>query len=234
MKNFILASALSAVIISCKKNEQAVTDELTSDSVAVIRNDTADSPLPRISKNQDFLDKFETVVLDSTKFVAPNYDSKGMGKRLDSLEVALFPKELNYSHFSSDYSEFEAISKFDIDSNTIGLVARVPGEYSFTSVKLFFYNRTSDELLPKYFELADKLGDAGYTEELKSWLWKDGNALKSLSYLWTTVEPIEPDDRTRRSRTDDYYLIHLSPGKFDTVRLSKNDLSKYRNLLQSK
>ena len=60
------------------------------------------------------------------------------------------------------------------------------------------------------------------------------NQLKSLTYYWTKVEKIEPDDPTRESHTNDYYLIKLSPEKIDTARISKANLGKFQKLLNQK
>ena len=228
MKYFVLFS-LSLLFLSCTKKTEAAENFDIEDTVVVTQKE--DSANVWISKNKDFLNKFRQIELDSTKFIAPDYSEKNIGKPLSKEELLLFPEDLNYQTFTGDYNDFEAVSRFEINENTIGLVARMPGEYSFTSLKLFFYDKKSDAMLPKYFELADKLGDAGYSEEIKSWVWKENNQLKSFSYLWTSIEPIEPDDPTRPSRTDDYYLIKLSPEKFDTVRVSTADLPKFKKLL---
>ena len=235
MKNLVFAFILLAFLDSCKKNEKIVADISTADTIALPEKDTLQAEKKWLSKNQDFLDKFKWIEIDSTKFVAPDYGDKGVGPKLTKKELQLFPETLDISSFTSkDYNGFEAHSKFYINKNSIGIVARMPGEYSFTSLKLFFYDKNKDEILPKYFELADKLGDAGYSEEIRSWLWKENNRLRSFSYKWTKVEKVEPDDPTRESRTDDYYLITLSPEKIDTARVSKRDLVKYENLLNQK
>lgn len=234
MKYLLAIGIVAMTLVSCKKSETTTNETLQNDTAVVIKSDSVATEKPWVSKNQAFLDKFKTIELDSTRFVAPNYEQKGLGPSLTKKELDLFPKDLDFSSFSSDYKEFEAISKFDINENLIGLVARMPGEYSFTSLKLFFYDKTKDEILQKYFEVADKLGDAGYTEEMKSWLFKDGNQLKSFSHHFTKVEKIEPDDPTRESQTNDYYIIKLSPEKIDTLRVSKTDLPKYHKLLNQK
>ncbi len=221
----------AAALFSCSKSETSA-EKSSVDTFSTV-NSSPDSAKVWTSKNQDFLDKFRQIDLDSTRFVAPDYAEKSIGPSFSEEEISLFPFEVTES-FVGNKTDFQAHSRFDIDENTIGLVARMPGEYSFTALKLFFYDKTKDEVSPQYFELADKLGDAGYAEEIKSWLWKEGNQLKSFTYLWTTIEPVDPEDATRPSRTDDYYLIQLSPEKIDTFRISKPDLVKYQKLLNQK
>ena len=223
---------LVLTMYSCSKTETS-QQKSTLDSVSV-SNEIIDSSKVWVSKNQDFLDKFRTIEVDSSMFAPPKYDEKQIGPSLTTEELQLFPKMLNTDSFIGSLQDFQAYTKFEIDSNTLGLVLRTPGEYAFTALTLFFYDKTTDEILPHYFELADEMGDAGYSENLTSWLIKDGNRLKSFSYQWTKVEKIEPDDPTRESRTDDYYLIELSPQLMDTARVSPAELPKYRHLLSKK
>ena len=232
MKNLMLFAIVFA-LYSCKKTETTVTNTPIADSTTVSPADTV-QVAEWTSKNQVFLDKFRTVELDSSRFVSPRYDEPKIGPTISKTELELFPKTLNIDSFIGEPEMFQAFLKFNINENLYGLVARMPGEYSFTSMKLFFYDKKQDAILPQFFELADATGDAGYSEETKSWLWKDKNELKSFTYHWTKVEKVEPDDPTRESRTDDYYLIKLNPEKIDTLRVSKSDLPKYQKLLNQK
>lgn len=225
--------AIVFALYSCKKTETTITNNPAADSKMTGQSDTV-QVVEWTSKNQEFLDKFRTIELDSSRFVAPRYDEPKIGPSISKAELELFPKSLKVDSFVGEPEMFQAFLKFEIDENHYGLVARMPGEYSFTSMKLFFYDKKQDAILPQVFELADATGDAGYSEEIKSWLWKDKNELKSFTYHWTKVEKIEPDDPTRESRTDDYYIIKLSPEKIDTVRVSKTDLPKYQKLLNQK
>lgn len=227
----ILFIALSMALYSCNKAETA--SHKTSDATVAEQKDT-DTVDERISKNQEFLDKFRTVKLDTLRFAAPTYDEPNIGPNISKSELQLFPADLNLDSYVGETAMFQAFLKFDINDNLYGLVARMPGEYSFTSMKLFFYDRIKDEIAPKYYEVADATGDAGYSEAITSWLFRDAEQLKSFSYHWTKVEKIEPDDPTRESRTDDYYLISLSPEKIDTVRVSSSELPKYRELFSQK
>ena len=110
----------------------------------------------------------------------------------------------------------------------------MPREYAFTSMNLYFYDNVNDEVLPNFFEVADATADAGYSEETKNWLFKEANQFKSFTYHWTKVEKLSAEDPTRQSRTDDYYLIKLSPVKIDNARVSKENLVKFQNLLKQK
>ncbi|MDO5509198.1 MAG: hypothetical protein Q4F57_00745 [Weeksellaceae bacterium] len=94
---------------------------------------------------------------------------------------------------------------------------RTPGEYSYTSLTLFFYDRQQDAFVDKYFELADQTGDAGYSEEKFSWLFKEGDTLRSYTYHNEKLEKIEPSDNTETFDRRNYYLVSLTPQKFDTL-----------------
>lgn len=233
MKNLLLAIPIAAVFFACKKTETTVNEGNNQDSVAVA--DSIKTSSVPVSKNQVFLDKFRTIVVDSSLIASPSYEEYKIGPPISKEELALFPKTLNLEPFWGSDDQFQAYAKFEINPDLYGLIARMPGEYSFTAMKLFFYDKQKDEILPQFFELADRMGDAGYSEETKSWLINDKNGqLKSFMYHWTKVEKVEPGDATRESRTEDYYLITLNPEKMDTVRVSKSDLPKFRTLLGQK
>lgn len=234
MKNTTILLSLLLAVSACQKKETAASSVIMEDSSSAVLTDSVETVTPWVSDNQDFLDKFRTVEIDSSLFAPPTYEEGSIGKPLTADELKLLPSGLNTDSYIGNLTDFQAYTKFDIDANTLGLVLRTPGEYSFTALTLFFYDKKTDRILPKFFELADQTGDAGYSEKLTSWLIKDGNQLKSFSYHWTKVEKVEPDDPIRESRTDDYYLISLSPEKIDTARVSKNELSKYQHLLKQK
>lgn len=232
MKKATIILSLVLAVTACQKKETAETSVIVEDSMSVAPADLAQTVAPWVSTNQDFLDKFRRIEIDSSLFAPPTYEEGSIGKPLTADELKLLPKGLNTESYIGNLKDFQAYTKFDIDPNTLGLVLRTPGEYAFTSLTLFFYDKKTDRILPKFFKLADQTGDAGYSEKLTSWLFKDGNQLKSFSYHWTKVEKIEPSDPVRESRTDDYYLIKLSPEKIDTARISKSDLGKYQHLLK--
>lgn len=234
MKNWFVLILVLIAFVSCKKTETNVKEDIQKDSLIVEKTDSTTIEKLWVSKNQDFLDKFRLIELDTVRFVSPRYDEKQIGPSLTKEELKLFPNDERFDSFIGGIEKFQAFLKFEINNNLYGLIVRMPGEYDFTAMHLYFYDKTKDEILPKSFEVADTTGDAGYSEETKSWLFKDGNQLKSFTYHWTKVEKIEPEDPTRESRTDDYYLIKLSPEKIDTTRVSKTDLIKFQKLLKQK
>ena len=230
MKNLFLI-AIVFLIFSCnKKNEEVPSQQTESQDSLVIEQDSAEK---WVSKNQGFLDKFKTLELDSIGFTSPEYDDK-LGISLTKEDLKLFPKSMNWESFSAD-NQFETVGKFNIDKNTIGIVLRTPSEYSFSSLKLFFYDKNKEEISSKHLELADQWGDAGYSEEVKSWLYRDekGN-LKSFLHLYRDLQKIEAPDPTKPFTTNEYFEIEISPEKLDTARISKADLAKFRKLTGKK
>lgn len=236
MKNLIIAAGLLA-LASCKKSEN-VSETQQTDTLSSVKADTVAADNSWVSKNQAFLDKFRLIEPDYSMFAPPNDQEPMIGPALAKEELKLFPKTLNLESFMGSpeqfQEQFQAYVKFDIDSNTIGLVSRMPGEYVFSALNLFFYDKNKEAILPQYIELADEMGDAGYSEKTKSWIFKEASKIKSFTYKWTKIEPVDPDDQTRPSRTDDFYLITLNPQKIDTARVSKEDLPKYQKYLNQK
>lgn len=125
--------------------------------------------------------------MDTARFVSPTLEKK-IGPSLTKKELKLFPRDERFDSFIGGIEKFQAFLKFEINENLYGLIVRMPGEYDFTAMHLYFYDIIKDEILPKSFEVADSTGDAGYYEDKKSWLFKDGNHLKSFTYHWTELE----------------------------------------------
>ena len=232
MKKVLIGAGL-ITLFSCSKKEERSVNAARPFNVEKQKRDSATAP-PWISNNQEFLDKFPQIIPDTLKFRAPNYDDKELGKKLTREEVQLFPNGHQLESFLGG-GDFEAVGKFELDENTFGMVARMPGEYSFTALQLFFYDKKKDSFLPGHFELADKLGDAGYSEEIRSWLfWDTNKRLTAFTHVYTSVEKVDPADAVRPSKTNDYYMVTLTPQKFDTVRVNAETFAKMRPLLNRK
>ncbi|HYG52548.1 MAG TPA: hypothetical protein VD905_16670 [Flavobacteriales bacterium] len=96
----------------------------------------------------------------------PTYPFKGI--KLDSAQVAFFPSYLNISH--DEIRPVYACCRFKINDYNWGLMARMGGEYSSTSIKLYVYNKATDSLY-FYRELAEDFGDAGDVYRIVTWLY---------------------------------------------------------------
>ena len=224
----ILLVLIALIVSSCSKNEEKEISESIhkKDSASIVQDSIQDW----VSINKDFLDKFRKISVDSTKFIAPEVEDQ-LGAILNKDDLKHFPKSLNWDTFAG-VEKFETVGKFEFNEKFLGLLMRTPSEYSFTSVKLFFYDKNQEKILPNYFELADKWGDAGYTEEVKSWLFKsEENQLISFLHLYRDLQKIEPSDPTKPFTTNEYFRIQLSPEKFDTMRVSKNKMKDYQVFL---
>ena len=208
-------------LMSCHQTETATSSQSrVSDSVA-----NESETIKKISENQPFLDKYRTVELDTLHFVAPRYDEGKIGRDLTDKDLELFPETLVLDSFWGEDAEFQAFLKFEVDENLLGLMTRMPGEYAFTSMKLFFYDLENDQMLPTYYEVADEMGDAGYSMEKKSWVYREGNQVKSFTYHMEKEDKIEPDDPTIPWKKERYYIVDLNPEKMDTI---ESDLAKMK------
>lgn len=171
----------------------------------------------RVSKFQQLLTKYKDISFDTLEvFAAFDMDKKSYkysGVELDSTEMMLLPEGLG----SLEPHSFFACYKFTIDSASIGLITRVPGEYSPTSIKLLVLDTKLDSVV-SYFELSDLSGDAGDMWQKTSWLYKNENSYRSLLWQELTHDHIVDDEADSTvDRTNNYYLIDFSSLKPDTI-----------------
>lgn len=184
------------------------------------------------SKFTELLKKFKPISKEIFKVYSYEDFKDFKGKELDSLDALLFPTEISERYFQDSEGIF-ACYQFAIDSNRIGLIARTPGEYVPSSIKLFIYDKQRDKLT-SYLELAESIGDAGYMMSKTSWIIQDKKDIQVLTWVHEKQynEVMDYTDTTV-SIWDYHYLINISKNKFDT--LSKNSgylTKKYASLLQ--
>lgn len=174
------------------------------------------------------LEVFETVSSDTIRvFVGDNVESKTYqynGFQLDSVDVALFPKEF-VENANSDYGFF-ACSKFNIDENKTGLIMRTPGEYISSSLKLFVYDKQTKKLDYR-LELSDVFGDEGYVMDLSAKLFfgKDKKLKCVLRRATSDNHSIFDPNDTIIDRTIRDFYIDLSQSRPDTFDI-KNILNQ--------
>jgi hypothetical protein len=185
------------------------------------------------SRYSQLLKKFKNISLDTLKVFSDEDYKTFKGRKLDSLDVILFPKEIAEAHFIDPPGIF-ACYKFTIDSNRIGLIARTPSEYVPSSIKLFVYSKEKDEIT-NYIELAESWGDAGDVLEKTSWLFRNkDNSVSSLVWVHEMhYNSAEVENDTTSESWDYHYLINISKTKIDTINKDSKMLTKaFRNILK--
>lgn len=182
--------------------------------------------LQKESKYLGLLQKFEPISIDTLK-VFSSYDFDNFkGQAIDNIDVALFPKEIA-DNYSTDSPNLFACYKFPLDATRIGLIARTPGEYDSTSIKLFVYDSAKDTL-SNFIELADIFGDAGDAMEKTSWLFKnDHQKIQAIIWVQQSYDhSVEDINDTIVESWENHYLIDLSKIKFDTMNRNSEELAK--------
>lgn len=184
------------------------------------------------SKYKKLLSKFKDIAIDTLEvYSSENYD-KYTGVKMDSLDAILFPKEIAQAYFLEH--DLYACYKFVINSTKIGLLARTPSIYVPSSIKLFIYNKTEDNIT-EYIELAETFGDAGDSMEKTSWIIK--NKRNEINALIRKTEShdhsVEDENDTIVESWDNYYLVDISKPKLDTLsKDSKSLIKKFKSLLK--
>jgi hypothetical protein len=192
------------------------------------------------SKFKKLLSKFKDVSIDTLKVYSPEYSSEKLtgefiGTELDSTDAILFPNDIALQHFI-DMPGLYAIYKFQLDSNTLGLITRTPSEYFPSSIKLFYLDRKKDSIT-SYLELADSWGDAGDYMSKESWLFKD-SLQKFHAFTWVMEGHDNSVDNEKDTTTQEwnyYYLLDISKPKVDTIiKDEKKLIKKFANIMKSK
>jgi hypothetical protein len=183
------------------------------------------------SKYENLLSKFKDISIDTLEvYSSENYDNY-KGIKMDSVDAILFPKEIAEEYFLEH--DLYACYKFDINSTKIGLLARTPSMYVPSSIKLFFYNKTEDNI-KEYIELAESWGDAGDSMEKTSWIIQ--NKKNEINVLMRIREShdhsIENENDTIVENWYYHNLINISKQKIDTIsKDSKLITKKFKSLL---
>ena len=185
---------------------------------------------PENGNLENLLTKFKEVSIDTFEvFSANDLDNtnyKFKGVELDSSDVMLLPNKMA-ERYSYDHG-FYACFKFPIDSSRFGLIIRTPSEYDASSVKLFVLDTVSKKINDDYLELAESIGDAGYSMERRSWILKSGDS--NLTFLiWqqdSEDKSVEDENDTTVVSTDYVTLTRLSKQSFDTLSNDSEKLIK--------
>jgi hypothetical protein len=184
------------------------------------------------SKYRTLLSKFENISIDTLEIYSSEDFGIYKGVQIDSLDAILFPKEIAEAYFLEH--DIYACYKFDIDSSKIGLIVRTPSMYVPSSIKLFVFDKITDNI-SEYIELAESWGDAGDAIEKTSWLIK--NPSNKINVLTREIEShdhsVEDENDTIVERWDKYYLFAFNH-KLDTINKNSDLLKKQFNIILNK
>ncbi len=227
---------LVGFLAACGSSDStAVPDTEAAKKDSVISENTAKEIKREPSKYDELLKKFKPISFDTLK-VFYNYEDKHFsGKELTLKEAKIFPLGIT-ENYLGELSGVYACYQFQIDSSTLGLIARTPSEYESSSIKLFLFDIKKDKLLTDYFELGQDIGDAGDYYHRVSWLIKTKkNEVHSFVYNYSSYNH-EVDDTADHVLEEwrDYYLINCMSPKFDTLSKNQSHLKKrFKKILKA-
>jgi hypothetical protein len=186
------------------------------------REPIAEKPIevPKPSRLSVLDPLFKELVITDTLFLYSVWSDdthyKFKGRSMDSLQVRALSTEESerYSYFK----DFGACFKFPIDSLRMALVARVPGEYESTVLKLFMFDVQKDSVIHTLY-LADVFGDAGEAMSYSSCLFRDKAHKLTLATYWSSEYDHRVGDEkdTTVEHWNKFYLIDLSDIHADTL-----------------
>lgn len=225
---------LAGFLLSC--GNSTVTDAAPSKNEAKepVPVETTHVSAPP-GKYSDLLKKFEPISFDTLK-VYYSYNGKRFeGKELTLKEAKIFPLGISENYFGR-LSGMYACYQFEIDSETLGLIARTPSEYESSSIKLFLFDLKKDSFSKEYVELSQDIGDAGDYYHRTSWLFRTNKKeIHSLVYDYSSYNN-EVDDTSNHTIDEwrSYFVINCMSAKFDTISKNEAQLKKrFKRLLKT-
>lgn len=118
---------------------------------------------------------------------------------------------------------FYACYKFNLDTNTIGLITRTPSEYESSSIKLFTYSRNT-RTISFETELAEEFGDAGDVLIKSTWLYHSPDSgWRAILENFNASRYGAPGD-TVAVEYYDYYHLTWNGSKIDTINTDSSAL----------
>ncbi|MDF2192555.1 hypothetical protein [Paraflavitalea sp. CAU 1676] len=186
----------------------------------------------RPTKYKPLLNKFKTLNFD-TLHVYSSYEQQYeySGVALDSQSIKLLPWPLSENRFQEGSMGVFAIGQFEIDSNKVGLIARTPGDYEETSIKLLLLDKARDTI-SESIELGESWGDAGDIATKDAWLYKTKDR-KWQAYIWMmNAHDNSVDDPKDTTVVEEhfYYLVDFSNKSFDTISTGENASRSFKHL----
>ncbi len=145
----------------------------------------------------------------------PKYLFKGT--TMDSIQISLLPYELKNKYTWT--RDIAACYKFPIDASRIALIARLPGEYESTAIKLLVFDLEKDSVV-ETIHLSDVFGDAGEVYTYRSCLFKDKEKKPLiLTYSYSSYDHGVNGDSTDTAveTWNNYYLTSLLKTPADTI-----------------
>ncbi|MBO9728886.1 MAG: hypothetical protein J7623_09640 [Chitinophaga sp.] len=219
MKYYVLLLFIGLVACKTSSNKQDPHTLLTSDTLAK----------PDINQ---LLKLYQPLMGDTIEIDNQRENERAkwryQGTQIDSILLNLLP-----TYYEGQEPLYYACYKFDLDSNTVGLITRTPSDYESSSIKLFAWHKKNDTITFET-ELAESWGDAGDAMTKTSWLYHHQQSgwmgiLEQFNYsedLNDTTAPI--------SETYDYYHFKWANNRIDTISRDSSALVAIYNQIAPK
>jgi hypothetical protein len=214
---------LQGMLISCNSNSKP-KKELSKEEGFVQK--TSSSFVDKKSAYSEFLKKFKSISFDTLKVDYDYEDETFLGMELSAKEARFLPVTV-YESYNGGLSGIFACYRFQMDSTTLGLVARTPSEYESSSLKLFFFDMEKDRISDNYIELSETFGDAGESLFRASWLFKTkSKEIQSFTYTHQSSEDIDDTTGLSYQESSSYTLIRFKKDQYDIISTNEKLLKK--------
>lgn len=145
--------------------------------------------------------------------------SKFIGDSMFAEQTLKLPKSLQAEN---NFLGFYYCGTLIVDDRTKAILIRTPSTYVSSSIKLFIYNQLKDTIT-NYYELADELGDAGYSYKKECKIFRNNkNRLEFIFKESHTAYNISED------KMESNYILNynctLNQTRLDTISKNKINL----------
>jgi hypothetical protein len=157
-------------------------------------------------------------ILSDTLDVYASDDSENQqfayhGKKLDSTAVYCIDKSASFDALTQGYF---ACGRFKINDSLVGLVTRIPSYYSSTAIKVFVFNRVTNESI-KTIDVADIFGDAGDASKYSTRIVVSDKPI-FITYSWSSYNhSVEDENDTIIENYNSFIWTQLINDRLDTI-----------------
>jgi len=221
---FIIATIL-LTLTSCNNKKSQESQPLTAKTDSTIH----------VDKATEFLELFKVINPNGLHIYSPTWDIEGNINKTPfegtQISVEKFPYVNNKEFFRSlpsckkGFSHINAVGKFEINRQYIGLIVRQLSEYDDSLIQLFLWDKKQNKI-EKGIDLADLFAGEGYYSDTESWIveYKTGLTLK----IVTRKKDCDFENLKYKIYKDSLKTNVFSGGKFTETQNELSDSLNFR------
>lgn len=176
--------------------------------------------VPKTSRLSIVDSLFRDLIIEDTFYVYSSWGGQEnhpfKGVPMDSAQVASLTYDLKMSY--TYFKDVGACYKFPLDASRFALIARVPGEYESTAIRLFIFDVEKDSVV-QTLSLADVFGDAGESMSYSSCVFREKDHGLKVATQWHSEysHSVDNENDTTVERWNRFWILDLGKHTGDTL-----------------